>query len=159
MTSESSVAMETSTFARNFATEVTENTEAVFFYLQKLGPETYTYPAKRYTYTMMRRVRVRVRAVADQSDHCRNRNRNRNRNRDRFPFWLAPFPHPPRKPRCEALSAPQQLGCTTRCLISESHHASFRYRPRSCFAIDLFGRALVRNALPQRSPRTQRLPI
>ena len=116
----------------------------------KLGPET-------YTYTMMRRVRVR--GVADQSDHCRNRNRNRNRNRDRFPFWLAPFPHPPRKPRCEALSAPQQLGCTTRCLISESHHASFRYRPRSCFAIDLFGRALVRNALPQRSPRTQRLPI
>ncbi|MGI6302103.1 MAG: hypothetical protein ACOX52_13765 [Verrucomicrobiota bacterium] len=67
------------------------------------SPETYTYPAKRYTftYTMMRRVRVR--AAADPSDHCRNRNRNRNRNRDRDRdrgnrgnrgnrdlFWLAP---------------------------------------------------------------------
>ncbi|MGI6302561.1 MAG: hypothetical protein ACOX52_16105 [Verrucomicrobiota bacterium] len=49
------------------------------WHAQKLGPETYTHTAKRYTftYTMMRRVRVRVRRVADPSDHGLNRNRNR----------------------------------------------------------------------------------
>jgi len=100
----------------------------------QLGPETYTYTytAKRYTYTytMMRRVRarvrvrVRVRGVADQSDHCLNRDRNR------FLFWLAPSPHGPLKLRSRVVSAPQQYGCGTRFLMSESHHAFFRYRDR-----------------------------
>jgi len=101
---------------------------------RKLGPKTYTYPAKRYpfTYTRMRRVRVRVRAFADQSDHClnRGRGRGRNRNRNRSPSCMAHGLHGPLKLRCRVVSAPQPYGCGTRFRMSESHPVSFRYRDR-----------------------------
>jgi len=68
--------------------------------------------------------------AADQSDHCLNRGRGRNRDRDRSLPCIAPGPHGPLKLHCRVVSAPQQYGCGTRFLMSESPHASFRYRDR-----------------------------
>jgi hypothetical protein len=66
--------------------------------------------------------------VTDPSHHCRNRNRDRNR-------CLSYMP-----PRCQVRSAPQQYGCATRFLVSESNPRVLfrsryrkRPRPRACF--------------------------
>ncbi len=96
----------------------------------KLGPETYTYPAKRYTftYTLMRRVRVRVRVRVrggvDQPDHCSEIEIEIGIaieiEIDPCPGWNLAL-----KERSNfAAERGRHRNSGTRFLISESHHAS-----------------------------------
>ncbi|MGI6302645.1 MAG: hypothetical protein ACOX52_16530 [Verrucomicrobiota bacterium] len=114
----------------------------------KLGPETYTYTAKRYTftYTMMRRVRVRVRRVADPSDPS---DPSDSWSKSRIPVLDGALPS------CRAQTSMPSVASTATVPgfscpnpIPRPFDTETDSEARSCIAIDLFERQTVRFSLP-----------